>query len=98
MCGKILRPGFGCTNIGDTSRPRPIGHIHFMRGHIRVSIGALPRQIIDKTAHSSSSIAMKIVSPLAFLLVPVSLGVLTGCETTGGGGTAYRGGRAYHVV
>src|SRR5438046_6520017 len=40
---------------------------------------------------------MKIVSRLAFLAVPVALSFLTGCEATGGG-SAYRGGRAYHVV
>src|SRR5437588_3160666 len=42
---------------------------------------------------------MRIVSRLAIVVaLPVALSFLTGCETTGGGGTAYRGGRAYHVV
>ena len=40
---------------------------------------------------------MKILSRLAFVAVPVAISLLTGCET-GGGGAAYRGGRAYHVV
>ena len=41
---------------------------------------------------------MRIVSRLALAVaVPVALSFFTGCETTGGG-SAYRGGRAYHVV
>ncbi len=41
---------------------------------------------------------MRIVSRLALAAaVPVVLSFVTGCQT-GGGGTAYRGGRAYHVV
>ena len=40
---------------------------------------------------------MKIVSRLAFLAIPVTIAMLsTGCATGGGG--AYKGGRAYHVV
>ena len=42
---------------------------------------------------------MKIVSRLAVVIaVPIALSFLTGCETGGTAGTAYRGGRAYHVV
>src|SRR5207248_11068280 len=41
---------------------------------------------------------MRIVSRLAVVVtVPVALSCFTGCETTGGG-AAYKGGRAYHVV
>ena len=54
---------------------------------------------VDKGARSFSNTLMKIVSRLAFVIaVPVALSFLTGCETGGTAGTAYRGGRAYHVV
>ena len=39
---------------------------------------------------------MKVVSRFAFLALPVALAMLTGCAI--GGGSAYKGGRAYHVV
>jgi len=39
---------------------------------------------------------MKIVCRLAFFAVPVAISLLTGCAT--GGGSAYKGGRAYHIV
>jgi hypothetical protein len=42
---------------------------------------------------------MRIVSRLPIVLaIPVALSFFTGCETTGGGGAAYKGGRSYHVV
>src|ERR1041385_4727987 len=42
---------------------------------------------------------MRIVSRLPIVLaMPVALSFFTGCETTGGGGAAYKGGRSYHVV
>src|SRR5947209_19557541 len=54
--------------------------------------------MVDKSSRSFSSTAMRIVSRLALAVaVPVVLSFFTSCETTGGG-TAYRGGRAYHVV
>jgi len=54
---------------------------------------------VDKRVRSFSNTLMKIVSRLAFVIaVPVALSFLTGCETGGTAGTAYRGGRAYHVV
>src|SRR5438067_8335740 len=54
---------------------------------------------VDKSVRSFSNTLMKIVSRLAFAIaVPIALSFLTGCETGGTAGTAYRGGRAYHVV
>src|SRR6516165_3900580 len=52
--------------------------------------------MVDKSRLAFSSIAMRIVSRLAFVVaVPVALSFFTGCQT---GGTAYSGGRAYHIV
>jgi hypothetical protein len=53
--------------------------------------------MFDKSPRSSSSTAMRIVSRLAFVVVPAALSFLTGCQTGGlslGGGS----GANYHVT
>src|ERR1700719_433328 len=106
MFAKTPRRGFGCINIGDTNPPRRIGPIRFTRGRMAGSINKSARpdwlrrrrsviQVVDKSPCSFSSTAMRILSRLAFVAVPVALSMLTGCQT--GGGLTSRG-RAYHVV
>src|SRR6266446_2646916 len=110
MFAKILLPGFGCTNIGDTNRPARSGRIRFMRGRNVDSISGLRRamkinrfrrrcnaiQMVDKSARSFSSTAMRIVSRLALVAVPAALSLLTGCQT--GGLLSRGGGGPYHVT
>src|SRR6266446_10311941 len=110
MFAKILLPGFGCTNIGDTNRPARSGRIRFMRGRNVDSISGLRRamkinrfrrrcnaiQMVDKSARSFSSTAMRNVSRLALVAVPAALSLLTGCQT--GGLLSRGGGGPYHVT
>src|ERR1700720_4288919 len=104
---KTPRRGFGCINIGDTNRPRPIGPIRFTRERMAGSINKSARpnwfrrepnviQTVDKSPCSFSSTAMRIISRLAFVAVPVALSMLTGCQT--GGLLSRAGGGPYHVT